>query len=134
MIERDLQAASDLNDLIKYTQSSITIVNADASNLRIFFHGEPFEKNGKTYEHISAAGALGVDPEELRTVVHSAIVSHLEDKIKHYRATLAKLGVKLDEPAPPVAVKPNRGHSKHKKLPAPKKPLQLKGPALVKND
>lgn len=132
MIERDLQAASDLLGLIKYTESSITIAKADAVSLRICYDTPPFQdEGGKTFTKVNAASALGVDPEEMRVVVHEAIIKHLESKIAFYRANLAKLGVKLDEPPPTIeeaktAVK--RGKATAKKLAAPKKQLRLKGP------
>lgn len=126
MIERDLQAASDLFDKIKYAQSSITIAKADAVSLRVHYKTEPFkhEEDGKLYQHISAAGALGIDAEEMRVLVCDAIVKHLESKIAEYRAQLGKMGVKLDEP--PKLEPEKKG--KQKKLAAPKKPLQLEAP------
>lgn len=133
MIERDLAAASDLFALIKYTQNSIDIAKTDAPNLLITYATPPFKgEDGKTYEQVSTHGALGVEQDELRIVVVDAIQKHLESKIEAYRATLAKLGVKLEEPMVPAskAIKADKPKKKHKRLAAPKKQLRLVAPTV----
>lgn len=138
MIERDLAAASDLFALIKYTQNSIEIAKTDAPNLLISYATPPFTdaETGKTFTKVHVHGALGVERDELRLVVAEAILIYLEGKITAYRATLAKLGVKLDAPVPPAdkAIKADKPPKKPKRIAAAKKQLRLVSPEAIKQD
>ena len=133
MNERDLEAADTLYRQIGYYQNSIAIAKQAAPDLLLLYEASPYaDDDGVVRDKIDVHGVLGVERDELRLAVTETIQKYLTEKVQKCRASLQKLGVKLEQETPAPVLKARKKPKARKKLAAPKKTLQLVAPESSK--